>query len=732
MEEEAERYLNLARQLTTTGSYSKAFDFYIMAFEKNADIKESLEIEFRDALMRLNEVLVRADKMEDIFANFGKAVRVYPNSYNLLNDIGKYLYKFGFYTEAWAHFQKALKLDAHFVNAEKNLNSIKNILLERWHFRMLNDKIRNDAYYNAISECVIRYKDSLLDIGTGTGILAMFADDCSATAVTGVESSENMAWMAECVTQGNGKHDIVIVNKMSTTMNYRDIGGKRSIVVTEMFDAGLFGEHILQTLAHAWEYFTIPTSRIIPNKAEFFVVAAKSEHLDRKYRLHPIIKKCLDIPDLHVHVLTNEESYDSDDVHLLKDLKYISEPQSLLKIDFNDYRDIQEKLSRSEPYTLEFTAKESGEIQFFIGWFNLYLTKHITLTTDPRSDSRANAWQQAVFHDHLPRTVKKNTVFDAEFLINGGKLTMVNDCNSPIVRISSETLRFLNDKEYVKIIAGNVGMACVYLGQLVDISNMDIVDLSPFPVFGLLMMRRGARSLVCNAKTDSDKRFFNKVFKVNKVSCSTITILLGDDWGIDKFRHQKFHAIFCNIFDVCGEIDMRQKEIANDLRNNHLFEGGLFMPAKIDLHVQVVNSPWIDDNNRVYDKNIKNYKVGEFINKYEVTQNFCIDLTLLDCTTVTDEMNLGTIHSDTKLEVVTMPVTNGGPANAIMFWYSIEVMEDMENISTKRAECFMDGTLYLIKPKASQTPGGTMRILRCTDEDGSFKFMLGAEPAVVA
>jgi len=55
-----------------------------------------------------------------------------------------------------------------------NLRSIENsldIAVHRWHFRMLNDAVRNNAFKYAISKRVKSgYKD-VLDIGAGTGIL---------------------------------------------------------------------------------------------------------------------------------------------------------------------------------------------------------------------------------------------------------------------------------------------------------------------------------------------------------------------------------------------------------------------------------------------------------------------------------------------------------------------------------------------------------------------------------
>jgi type II protein arginine methyltransferase len=44
--------------------------------------------------------------------------------------------------------------------------------------------------------------------------------------------------------------------------------GRVKLVVTETFDAGLFGEHIVSTLIHAWKNLisTSPVSKIINSK----------------------------------------------------------------------------------------------------------------------------------------------------------------------------------------------------------------------------------------------------------------------------------------------------------------------------------------------------------------------------------------------------------------------------------------------------------------------------------
>ncbi|KAM3960117.1 protein arginine N-methyltransferase 9 [Aphomia sociella] len=727
MEEIAREYITVARQLSSSGCYSKAFDLYVLSFDKNPRLKNLFEPEFRSVLIKLNEVLATANKIEDIFTNFGRAIDAFPNNVHLLNDIGKYLFKFSFYAEAWCHFHRALKLDNGFVNPEKNLNSVKNLLMERWHFRMLNDNIRNEAYRKAISETAVPYKDNILDIGTGTGLLAMYACDSLPRTITACDGSAVMTSLAELITQENRKQEIIIINKMSTSMSYHDVGGRRTLVITEMFDAGLFGEHVLQTLAHAWEYLMSNTAKVLPNRAEFFIAPVNCDYLHKRYQLCSATKVVLNIPDLTVHTLTFDETYDCEDVHLYQDMKYMAEPQSLLKVDFNNYEDIYATLNRNDPYSIKFKTKEDGEINAVIGWFNLYLTDKITITTDPRSDNRANAWQQAVFFDNIPKSVKEDDLIDLHFLLNGGKLTMLSNSNSEIHRISPETLRFLNDLDFVYMIKGSIAMTCIYLGQIADISLTNIVDLCPFPLFGLLMLKRGAQSLICCAKTDVDRLFFEMVFQANDVPLSKLNILVGDDWGQEVFRDEKYHAIFCNIFDLWGDIELRNREIAQQLRQSHLLQGGLFMPSNVKVIGQLVNSPWLDINNRVYDENVSNFKIGLHLNKYQVSQNFCIDFSHLEYTPISDAVTLGTCSSDIRSHVVNVPVVNSGYLNAIISWYSLELMEHLGEITTNRKNSFIDGTVFLISPKVAMISGKLANVLHCVDTDGSFKLMIDVE-----
>lgn len=58
----------------------------------------------------------------------------------------------------------------------ESVENMKALVVDQWHYRMLNDKERNVAYDHAIRRALmLRPGAVVLDIGGGTGLLSMFA-----------------------------------------------------------------------------------------------------------------------------------------------------------------------------------------------------------------------------------------------------------------------------------------------------------------------------------------------------------------------------------------------------------------------------------------------------------------------------------------------------------------------------------------------------------------------------
>lgn len=91
--------------------------------------------------------------------------------------------RLGYVDEAAMYLRKSLQLKPDFLAARENLENICSHLVERWHFRMLNDIGRNKAYKAALQKAVRDGYDNILDIGAGTGILRLFYKICASNNV---------------------------------------------------------------------------------------------------------------------------------------------------------------------------------------------------------------------------------------------------------------------------------------------------------------------------------------------------------------------------------------------------------------------------------------------------------------------------------------------------------------------------------------------------------------------
>jgi type II protein arginine methyltransferase len=134
-----------------------------------------------------------------------------------------------------------------------------------WHFLIVRDRARNQAYDAALRRAVFP-GCKVLEIGTGTGLLAMMAARAGAAEVITCEMDPAVAHAARDVIAANGFADRVkVVSGHSTTLDAnRDLGGRADILVSEIVSNDLLGEGVIPAHTHAMRELLKPGAVVIP------------------------------------------------------------------------------------------------------------------------------------------------------------------------------------------------------------------------------------------------------------------------------------------------------------------------------------------------------------------------------------------------------------------------------------------------------------------------------------
>ncbi len=134
------------------------------------------------------------------------------------------------------------------------------------HEEMLSDRVRIDAYHRGITRN-IRPGDVVLDLGTGTGVLAMMASRAGARKIYAVEHSEFIE-VAREIAAHNGFTNIEFVQANSREFTPPE---QIDVVLHEQMGDELFNENLLGNLLDLRRRVLRPGGRILPGRFRLFI-----------------------------------------------------------------------------------------------------------------------------------------------------------------------------------------------------------------------------------------------------------------------------------------------------------------------------------------------------------------------------------------------------------------------------------------------------------------------------
>jgi protein arginine N-methyltransferase 1 len=134
------------------------------------------------------------------------------------------------------------------------------------HVSMLNDRARTSSFLDGIAE-VVREGDIVVDIGTGTGVLAVAAARAGAKHVYAIEASA-IGEVAEAIFEDNGLADrITLLRGWSTRL---DLPERADVLVSEIIGNEPLGESVLEVTRDARKRLLKPEARLVPSRVRVF------------------------------------------------------------------------------------------------------------------------------------------------------------------------------------------------------------------------------------------------------------------------------------------------------------------------------------------------------------------------------------------------------------------------------------------------------------------------------
>ena len=131
----------------------------------------------------------------------------------------------------------------------------------RLHSAMLDDRRRTTAFIDAVSRTV-RPGDVVLEIGTGTGVLAVAAARAGARRVYAVEAANMAAWASQ-IFDANGVSDrVVLVRGWSDEISLPE---PANVLIAELVGDDPLGEGIIETTGDALRRQLVPGARLVPS-----------------------------------------------------------------------------------------------------------------------------------------------------------------------------------------------------------------------------------------------------------------------------------------------------------------------------------------------------------------------------------------------------------------------------------------------------------------------------------
>lgn len=314
------------------------------------------------------------------------------------------------------------------IRALKNSDTVRNLLSDvnsvgeftdlYEHEKMLADRVRVETYRKGIAR-LIRPGDVVVDLGTGTGVLSLFAAQQQPKRVYAVDHSQVIE-LARAIAEHNKLHDRIEF----LHLNSRDLRLDEpvDVILHEQIGDELFDENMVANIVDLRNRLLKPGGRIVPGRFALYLEPVQLADADRVPFVweNPVVG--LDYSFLRDHPLTAPYTGDGYRHRWLEGAateRLLCRPEPVLTVDLAEISGIED-LPRRVPVRRQVTTP--GRCDGLLVYFEAIFDQEVRFDSCPLWE-RTPSWGNKLFRAGA-RDCREGDVLEYE--VNFGDHTRVD------------------------------------------------------------------------------------------------------------------------------------------------------------------------------------------------------------------------------------------------------------------------------------------------------------------
>ena len=291
------------------------------------------------------------------------------------------------------------------------------------HVAMLEDCVRTAAFLAALDE-VVRTDDVVLDIGTGTGVLAVGAARAGARHVYAVEATP-LAQHARDVVSANGLTSrVTILSGWSTRLSLPE---RANVAVAEILGSDALEERILPVLLDARKRLLAEDARLIPSAIRILgmPVSIPDERVSSLTFTHSNTARWsswygFELGPLADYSARLRQRFTAT-IDEVRTWDVFSEPVLLAELDLAELHTPRVDVVATA------VATSSGDANGTVAFFEAQLSPGVVLSTNPALEPGVTSWGLPVWLLPEPVELRRGCGFSLEYTYRGpsGRLRLV-------------------------------------------------------------------------------------------------------------------------------------------------------------------------------------------------------------------------------------------------------------------------------------------------------------------